>query len=111
MFKHLVAIILLAILMVFAMPYAHTALAALLEAHAWITDMLKDVFSGGKTGNLLRDVLASLAIPFAVGLIPALIFWMIKRRWLPCFMTLVWVTWLIQTAALVIEYKATVVPV
>jgi hypothetical protein len=105
MFKHLVAIILLAVLMVFAMPYAHTALDALVAAHTWITNTLKDVFSAGQAGNILRDVIASLAIPFLFGLSPALLYSMAKRRWLPCFMTLVWVMWLIQTTAVVMEYK------
>jgi hypothetical protein len=64
------------------------------------------VFSGGEAGNITRQLIALLTIPFLFGLIPATIFWMVKRRWLPCFMEIVWVAWLLQTSALVILYKA-----
>jgi len=106
MFKHLIILILLSVLVVLFMPYAQQGLQAVITAHDWINEMLMQVFSGGQAGNITRQLIALLAIPVIAGLIPALIFWMVKRRWFPYFMDFVWVTWLLQTSALVILYKA-----
>lgn len=106
MLKHIIILILLSLLIVLFMPYAQDGLQAIITAHDWISDMLLQVFSGGQAGNITRQLIALLAIPIIAGLIPVIIFWMVKRRWLPCFMTIVWVMWLLQTSALVILYKA-----
>jgi hypothetical protein len=105
MIKHIIAIVLLSIVIILTMSHVQTLLQALLSAHDWVANILKDVFSDGTTGNVTRELLASLAIPFIVGLIPAALYWLAKRSWFPYFMTIVWVTWLIQTSALVIQYK------
>jgi hypothetical protein len=109
MLKHIVALIVLAVLVILATPQVHTALTALVSAHDWIADTLKAVFSGGRTGNLLRALIASLTIPLLVGFIPAGLYWLARRSFFPYFMTFVWVTWLIQTSALVVLYKAAAV--
>ncbi len=106
MIKHALAIIGVSILVIISMMYAQQALEYLLIAHDWVAEKLTDVFAGGQTGNIIRQLLALLAMPFAIALIPALIYWMAKRTWFPYFMQVVWVTWLVQTAALVIMYKA-----
>lgn len=108
MIKQVIAIILLSIFITLTMMYAQTALLAIVNAHDWIAQTLTDVFSGGTAGNLIRQLLALLAIPVLVALIPAMIYWVAKRNWLPYFMHIVWVTWLAQTAALIIQYKAAV---
>lgn len=107
MFKNLLAIILLSVAVIFTMTYAQTALHALLSAYDWISNELKDVFTQGKAGDLARQLLALLFVPFIVGFVPALIFWFARRKWFPYFMHLVWATWLIQTSAIVILYKTT----
>ena len=105
MIKHIIAIVLLSLLIILTMSHVQTLLHALLSAHDWVANTLKDVFSDGNTGNVIRELIASLAIPFIVGLIPTALYWLAKRSWFPYFMTVVWVTWLIQTSALVIQYK------
>jgi hypothetical protein len=105
MLKHIIAIILLSVLVVIAMPYAQSGLNALLAAHDWIADTLKQVFSGGEAGNITRQLIALLSVPLLVGLIPAILYWFARRKWFPYFMELVWVTWLIQTSALIVLYK------
>jgi fatty acid desaturase len=88
------------------MSYAQYGLQHLVLAHDWINDQLTQVFTGGQAGNIIRQLIALLAIPVIVGLIPTTIFWMVKRTWMPCFMQIVWVVWLLQAGALVILYKA-----
>jgi hypothetical protein len=109
MIKHLIAIVLFSILVILFMPQAQIAIKGLLAAHDWVANVLKDVFSDGPSGNLIRELIASLTVPFVVALLPAAIYWMVKRHWFPYFMPIAWVLWLIQTSALVIEYKAAVV--
>lgn len=108
MFKQIVFLLVLSLLIVIGTAYAHQAMQYLVNAHEWIDGMLTEVFSGGTAGNIIRQLIALLAIPVFVGLVPAIIFWMVKRRWMPYFMEIVWVIWLLQTGALVILYKAPV---
>lgn len=105
MLKHVFAFILLSVLIVIGMPYAQIGLQALMSSHDWIADTLRSIFSGGEAGEITRQLIALLILPLLAGLIPALIYWFAKRKWLPCFMCIVWVTWLIQTSALVVLYK------
>ena len=109
MLKHFLALIILAVLVILTMPYAHTLLDALVAGHNWIVDELKAVFSGGTAGNLLKQLIAALTIPLLVALIPAGIYWLARRHWFPYFMYIVWVVWLIQTSALVMIYKTAAV--
>lgn len=108
MIKQVVAIVVLSILIISMMSYAQVGLQAILSAHQWIADTLMDIFSGGPAGNLIRQLLALLAIPMMIGLIPVIIYWLAKRSWFPYFMEVTWVVWLAQVAALVIQYKLAV---
>jgi hypothetical protein len=105
MLKHITIIILLSVLVLLAMPQAQLILQTLLAGHDWIAETLKQVFSVGQIGNLIRESIALLAIPFLVGLVPTGVFWLIKRRWFPYFIYFVWFTWLVQTAALIAIYS------
>jgi hypothetical protein len=105
MLKHVIALILISIAIILGMSYAQMVLQGILDAHNWVADILTQVFSGGQAGDLTRKLLALLTIPVGIGLIPVIIYWLAKRSWFPYFMQLVWVVWLIQTAALVIQYK------
>lgn len=103
--KHIIAILALSVLVVLFMPQAEIAVQALLSAHEWISNLLTDVFTGGQAGNLARGLIALLSIPLLAGLIPALIYWIIRKRWLPCFMEIMWVVWFIQAGALIVATK------
>ncbi len=105
MLKHLVALIGLSIAIVFCMSYASLGVHWLLAAHEWISQLLTDVFSGGQTGNTLRSLIALLSIPVIIGLVPTVLYWMIRRHWFPYFMEIVWIIWLVQAGALIVMYK------
>ncbi len=106
MLKHITAVVVLSILVIVGMPYVQQGLQFLLLGHEWLSDLLKDVFSGGQAGNIIRQLIALLVIPVIIALIPAVIYWLVRRSWFPWFMEVVWVVWLIQTSALVVLYKA-----
>lgn len=106
MIKSLLALVVLSIIVILTMTYAQSGLHVLLSGYDWISALLKDVFSDGSAGNLSRELLALLFVPIVVGLIPTIVYWFAKRSWFPYFMQLVWITWLVQTAAIVVLYKA-----
>ncbi|EKD70147.1 MAG: hypothetical protein ACD_46C00619G0002 [uncultured bacterium] len=108
MLKQTIALIALSIAVILSMSYAQQAVQFLLTAHDWISEILLDVFSIGQAGNLARNLIALLSIPVLVGLIPTLLYWMIRRSWFPYFMEIVWVVWLIQAGALIVMYKAVI---
>lgn len=105
MLKHIIALIVLSLLAVLGIAYAHQAVEILLSVHNWISDTLMEVFAGGEAGSLAKNIIAILSVPILIGLIPALLYWMIKRSWFPYFMQIVWIVWLIQISALAIAYK------
>lgn len=105
MLKNLLALIALSIAVILTMTHIQIILSALIAAHDWVSNTLKDVFSGGPAGNLTRELLALLCIPMLAALIPAGFYWLAKRGWFPYFMQVAWVIWLIQTTALIALYK------
>lgn len=106
MIKQILAIVALSVAIVFSMEYAQQGLQMLVNAHGWVAQVLKEIFSGGQYGNLVRGSLALLSIPVIVGLIPALVYWLMNRHWFPYFMHVVWAAWFIQAGALIVLYKA-----
>lgn len=108
MIKHVIAVVALSIIVILTMSYAQSALEALVSAHNWISETLKQVFSGGRVGDVIRQLLALLAMPILIGLVPAIGYWITKRSWFPYFMELVWVVWLVETSALIIQYQLAV---
>jgi hypothetical protein len=106
MLKQMIAIVALSAAIVIFMSYTQQGVQLLVNAHELILALLADVFSGGQAGNLAKGLIALLSIPFLAGLIPAIVYWFIRRHWFPYFMQIVWIVWLIQAGALVILYKA-----
>lgn len=105
MVKKIIAILVLSVVVVMAMPYAQQGLELLLSLHNWISNVLTEVFTGADAGNVTRQLIALLAVPLAIGLIPAIVYWIIKRSWFPYFMQCVWIVWLVQTSALIVLAK------
>ena len=105
MLKHILALLLLSILIVFTMKYAQHGVQLLLTAHDFIAEQLSDVFTAGHAGNMAKGLIALLSVPIIIGLIPTMIYWGIRRIWFPYFMQIVWIVWLIQAGALLMMYK------
>ncbi|HLB42794.1 MAG TPA: hypothetical protein VJN02_08115 [Gammaproteobacteria bacterium] len=105
MLKHSIVLIALSILIIFFTTYAQQGMQWLLTAHDWVSNALTNVFSGGQAGNMVRELLVLLCIPVAVGLLPAVIYWVVRRHWFPYFMEVVWIVWLIQVGALLTMSK------
>ncbi|OGT37926.1 MAG: hypothetical protein A3F11_02840 [Gammaproteobacteria bacterium RIFCSPHIGHO2_12_FULL_37_14] len=108
MLKHAIALIVLTLLAIIGMSYTQQALEILISAHNWISETLMQVFSVGEAGSLAKNFIALLCMPVVIGLIPSVIYWLIKRSWFPYFIEIVWVVWLVQIGALAIMYKPVV---
>lgn len=100
MLKQLIALIILSIAVIFFMTYAQAIIHLLLSAHEWISQMLTNVFAGGQSGKLAKEVIALLSIPILISFIPAILYWIVKRQWFPYFMEVIWIVWLLQAGAL-----------
>ncbi len=100
MLKQIIVFILLCLIAIFIMTHIKTGLHALVAAYNWVDHTLAALFSGGTIGHVIRKLIALAGIPILVGLIPAFIYWLIKRSGFPYFMEVVWVTWLLLVAAL-----------
>src|SRR5579872_7517980 len=96
MIKHIGAIIGLSMVVMLSILYVQTGLQYLVSGHDWLSNELKQVFSGGQAGNIIRQLLALLTIPFALGMVPVIAYWLAKREWFPYFMECVWIVWLVQ---------------
>jgi len=107
--KQIIAIIVLSVFVLLSISYAHQGLQLVISLHEWIADILTEVFSGGTIGTLLRNLIALIGVPAIIGLLPAGVYWIVKRRWFPYFMEIVWIVWLIQVGALIMMYKAPVI--
>src|SRR3990167_11420877 len=102
MLKHIIALLVVSVVVVLFMPYAQQAIQLLITSHDWIAQALADIFAGSKAGLIAKELIALLSVPLLAGLVPAIIYWLFRRHWLPCFMEIVWVIWLLQVGALVI---------
>ncbi len=107
MLKQLIILVLLSIIIILTMPYVQHGLHFLLASYHWISNLLAPIFSGGEAGNIIKKLIALLAVPIIVSFIVAFLYWIVKRSWFPYFIDIVWVLWLIQTTALVVQYSIT----
>lgn len=104
MLKHVVALVALTIVVILFMSRIQQGLGFLVSAHDWVDDPLKQVFSPGTTGNMIRELLALLVVPVLLSLVPILAYWLGKHALFPWTLHLVWALWLVQTAAIVLLY-------
>jgi hypothetical protein len=63
--------------------------------YAYLNAVLQPLFGSGIMGESFRDMVTLVLIPFVLAAIPALIYWVIKRKKMPHFLELIWLFWLI----------------
>lgn len=99
----LLLIILLTAAVVMFTPQAKQVIEVLISAHTYVTNLLSDVFSGGNAGNIAKGIVAMLIVPVLAGFIPSLLYFLVRKKWCPCFMEIIWIIWLLQVGALVMS--------
>lgn len=94
MLKHFLALILLSIIAIFFLHQFAIFLHFIAYGHAWLADKLMLLFSNSNIGYLVSHVLALVLIPLIVALIPAFIYWLIRRGEMPHLILITWIIWI-----------------
>ncbi len=100
MLKQILLVFVASILVILVMPQFARFLHELVGLHGMLSQDLALIFSGEFLGKILRHSLALLIIPLLVSLIPAGIYWLIKRREMPYWAHWLWILWLLLATAL-----------
>ena len=104
MIKHILAIIILTLLIVFGLPFCFNAMQYFYNFYAWIIDLLNNVFAGGQLATFIKQVLTILIISFGLSGIVAGIYWGFKRSHFPYFTHLCWIVWIILITSIVWQH-------
>lgn len=105
MINKLIALIIISILVVFFPHYAETVMGWIIQSHRMIVEFLTSIFSDGQIGRIIQGFLGTIIMPIIIGIVIALLYWLIRRRFFPYFVFVVWTIWLLQLGALIVLHK------
>lgn len=103
MLQNIVILIIASILAVFIMSEISLFMHYLITAHQQVLGFLSKFISGSYAANVVRDVIALMAIPLIVALIPSFIYWIFTRHVFIYFTAVLWFVWLLLVAALALH--------
>ena len=63
--------------------------------YTYINTLLEPLFGSGFVGEIFRNTFTLVLVPLTIAAIPALIYWLIKRKHMPYFVELTWLLWLV----------------
>lgn len=92
--KSLLYLGLSALVVIFA-PYGKQLLIDINMLYTQLNQVLKPWFGATLFANSLRDTLTLILTPLLLASIPALIYWLFKRKQMPYWIDLTWIFWLI----------------
>lgn len=81
--------------------YAKIVISWLLGFHDWIGSLLGTIFSSTVIGNFIQLSLSFIILPFLVSLVAAAVYSAIKKKFMPAFMLIVWLIWLVMATAII----------
>lgn len=85
----------LSLLVVFFAPYAKILLLYINLLYARLLQLLQPMFGSTVIGEAFRDMIALILTPLLLATIPALFYWLIKRKKIPYLIELIWLFWLV----------------
>lgn len=103
MFIQILVLVVLAIIIAFTQRYVAQGVHALLAMHDWIDHLFGYVLSGSGIGNVIRKCLSFIVLPFVIAGVIAIIYGVVKKSFLPCFMLIVWFVWLVMVTGLLMR--------
>lgn len=103
MLIQVIILVVLAIIIALCQHYATMCVHGLLMAHDWISSLFSYVFSGSSVGHIIQECLSFMVLPFVIACIIAIIYAVIKKSFLPCFMLIVWFVWLVMVTGLLMR--------
>ena len=95
MLKQSLIYLILSAVVVFLSVYAKLLFMYMNVLYTYVNQALKPVFGSGFAGEIVRDMVSLMLIPLAIAALPALLYWLIKRKKMPYFIELTWLLWLI----------------
>lgn len=94
MLKHLLILFVLSIVVILFLHELTVFLEFLGYCHLWFADKLTLLFSHSVIGLLISHVIALVLIPLIIALIPAFIYWLIRRSEMPHVILVAWIVWI-----------------
>lgn len=94
MLKQSLVYLILSLLVVLFATYAKVFCIYVNLLYVYINNLLEPLFGTGLMGEVFRDMVTLSITPCALAAIPALIYWLIKRKKMPYLLELIWVFWL-----------------
>ena len=99
MLRHILYLIGFTVAAVFLKSQLMHVLHFLMYLHAQIANGLKVIFSDDAVGQILQSVLALLLIPIVIGVVCALVHFVVKQHHFPHTMGVVWACWAVLLVA------------
>lgn len=106
MTKHILAIIILTLLVVFALPYCFNLMQYFYNFYAYIIELLNNIFAGGALATFIKQILTILGISFGISGIVAGIYAAFKRAPFPWFIQVCWIIWIVLMTTLIWQHTA-----
>lgn len=94
--KNLATLFILTIAILYAQPFIHLGILLWLQVEDWFAGYLNSIFAHSGVGGWLQRILTFLAVPCAVTLVPASLYWCVKRQAPPYMQTGFWLVWTVQ---------------
>ncbi len=95
MLKQSFIYLVLSLLIILFATYAKIFFVYVNLLYVYLDNMLMPLFGSSFIGEVIRDMLTLVLTPFLLAGIPALIYWLIKRKKMPYFLELIWLLWLV----------------
>ena len=81
-----------------------------LNLHNFLSKFFLGIGSNYQFGIIIAKFIAIIIVPILIAALPALIFYLAKKRFFPYFFHVIWVIWLIQATTLIITYHSSSPP-
>jgi hypothetical protein len=103
MLRHVLALIIFSILIILFRSEFAVFLHYIGYWHSWLGEKMLLLFSTSTTGELVSHVLALVLIPILIALIPAFLYWVIRRHEMPYLAIVTWILWIILSTIVVLR--------
>lgn len=98
--KHIAALIILSLALLFANDLVRMLLHEIVSLHDWFSSLLGEIFSGGKVGDGLKQLITLFIFPGLIAGVPAGIYYGIKKHPMPHILLTFWAAWTVQAVAI-----------
>lgn len=95
MLKQGIFYFILSLVIILFAPYAKILLTYANLIYTLVNSAIEPLFGQGMIGDAFQDMCTLLLFPLVLAGLPALLYWVVKRKKMPYFIELTWLIWLI----------------